>query len=272
MLICTLAAGVSLILAGCGTAVETKTVTIAATSENTVTDVPTTIVRSTTVASSDPEPGVVAKDSNSVVRLINNACQEQSVGTGFLITPRLIATVEHVIDGADSLLVQQGSRTVATGTVVGYDRNRDMALVLTSAPLPGTPLRLAAQAPAVGDPVIALGFPLDLPFTATQGSVSGLNRTIPIAGINRRQMIQTDAAINPGNSGGPLFNLAGEVVGVTNMKITFGEGLGFAIPVELVKSFLDHRDAFAYSTDNPNNPFRYLEPPSRTKSKPAGKE
>ena len=51
------------------------------------------------------------------------------------------------------------------------------------------------------------------------------------------------------------------------MKITFGEGLGFAIPVELVKSFLDHRDAFAYSTDNPNNPFRYLDPPSRTKAK-----
>jgi serine protease Do len=77
--------------------------------------------------------------------------------------------------------------------------------------------------------------------------------------------LQTSTQINPGNSGGPLFNLAGEVVGVTNMKITFGEGLGFAIPVELVKNFLDHRDAFAYSTDNPNNPFRYLEPPSRTK-------
>ena len=81
--------------------------------------------------------------------------------------------------------------------------------------------------------------------------------------------LQTTAQINPGNSGGPLFNLAGEVVGVTNMKITFGEGLGFAIPVELVKNFLDHRDAFAYSTDNPNNPYRYLEPPSRTKTRPA---
>jgi serine protease Do len=55
------------------------------------------------------------------------------------------------------------------------------------------------------------------------------------------------------------------------MKIMFGEGLGFAIPVELVKNFLDHRDAFAYSTDNPNNPFRYLEPPSRTKQKPEEK-
>ena len=239
MLICTLAAGVSLILAGCGTAVETKTVTIAATSENTVTDVPTTIVRSTTVASSDPEPGVVAKDSNSVVRLINNACQEQSVGTGFLITPRLIATVEHVIDGADSLLVQQGSRTVATGTVVGYDRNRDMALVLTSAPLPGTPLRLAAQAPAVGDPVIALGFPLDLPFTATQGSVSGLNRTIPIAGINRRQMIQTDAAINPGNSGGPLISLShGDVIGLVDAGSASVNGIGFAVSAQVAAPLL----------------------------------
>ena len=56
----------------------------------------------------------------------------------------------------------------------------------------------------------------------------------------------------------------GEVVGITNMKITFGEGLGFAIPVEAVKFFLDHRDAFVYSNDNPSNPYRYLEPPSRT--------
>jgi serine protease Do len=60
-----------------------------------------------------------------------------------------------------------------------------------------------------------------------------------------------------------LFNLLGEVVGVTNMKITSGEGLGFAIPAEVVRYFLDHRDAYAYSNDNPSNAYRYLEPPGR---------
>jgi serine protease Do len=74
--------------------------------------------------------------------------------------------------------------------------------------------------------------------------------------------LQTTAQINPGNSGGPLFNLRGEVVGVTNMKIIFGEGLGFAIPVGSVQFFLNHRDAYAYDNDNPSNAYRYLEPPS----------
>jgi serine protease Do len=83
--------------------------------------------------------------------------------------------------------------------------------------------------------------------------------------VNGDLYLQTTAQINPGNSGGPLFNLSGAVVGVTNMKLTFGEGLGFAIPVEMVKFFLQHRDAYAYDNDNPSNAFRYLEPPSRLK-------
>jgi serine protease Do len=94
--------------------------------------------------------------------------------------------------------------------------------------------------------------------TVTEGIVS--TKTRPIQG---ELYLQTTTQINPGNSGGPLFNLRGEVVGVTNMKLAFGEGLGFAIPIQTVKSFLAHRDAYAYDTDNPSSPYRYLEPPTR---------
>ena len=86
--------------------------------------------------------------------------------------------------------------------------------------------------------------------------------------------LQTTAQINPGNSGGPLFNMRGEAIGVTNMKVAFGEGIGFAIPIDAVKRFLNNRDAYAYDNDNPSNAYRYLAPPSRLNktSLPAGEE
>ena len=121
-----------------------------------------------------------------------------------------------------------------------------------------------SDALAVGDQVFAIGSPLGLESTVTEGILSTKTRQ-----MQGELYLQTTAQINPGNSGGPLFNLSGEVVGVTNMKITFGEGLGFAIPVEAVQFFLDHRDAYTYATDNPSNPYRYLEPPSRTRHTPA---
>ncbi|MHB1306232.1 MAG: S1C family serine protease [Limisphaerales bacterium] len=111
---------------------------------------------------------------------------------------------------------------------------------------------------AVGERVFAIGSPLGLERTVTEGIVSTKTRE-----MQGELFLQTTAQINPGNSGGPLFNLRGEVIGVTNMKLTSGEGLGFAIPVEKVRYFLKHRDAFAYDNDNPSNPFRYLEPPKR---------
>src|SRR5262249_44993623 len=110
----------------------------------------------------------------------------------------------------------------------------------------------------VGERVFAIGSPLGFERTGTEGIVSTKTRH-----FMGDLYLQTTAQINPGNSGGPLFNLRGEVVGVTNMKIVFGEGLGFAIPVDAVKYFLKHRDAYAYDNDNPSNPYRYLAPPSR---------
>lgn len=109
-----------------------------------------------------------------------------------------------------------------------------------------------------GDEVFAIGNPLGLERSVSQGIISTRNRN-----FNGLTFIQTTAEINPGNSGGPLFNLRGEVVGVTNMKLAFGEGLGFAIPVAYVKHFLDNRDAFTFDKNNPNSGVRYLEAPRR---------
>lgn len=109
-----------------------------------------------------------------------------------------------------------------------------------------------------GDEVFAIGNPLGLERSVSQGIISTRNRN-----FNGITFIQTTTEINPGNSGGPLFNLRGEVVGVTNMKLLFAEGLGFAIPIAYVKHFLDNRDAFAFDKNNPNSGFRYLEAPRR---------
>jgi len=116
----------------------------------------------------------------------------------------------------------------------------------------------------VGEKVFAIGNPLGLERTVTDGVISARNRA-----FEGLVYIQTNADINPGNSGGALFNLAGEVVGVTNMGYIFFGGLGFAIPVDYVKHFIENRDAFVYDKDNPNSGFRYLQPDRRrNKAKP----
>ena len=110
----------------------------------------------------------------------------------------------------------------------------------------------------VGEKVFAIGNPLGLERTVTDGVISAINRA-----FRGLVYIQTNADINPGNSGGPLFNLAGEVIGVTNMGYIFFGGLGFAIPIDYVKHFIDNRDAFAYDKDNPNTGYRYIQPDRR---------
>ena len=116
----------------------------------------------------------------------------------------------------------------------------------------------------VGEKVFAIGNPLGLERTVTDGVISTKNRA-----FEGLIYVQTNADINPGNSGGPLFNLAGEVIGVTNMGYIFFGGLGFAIPVDYVKHFIDNRDAFVYDKDNPNTGFKYIQPdPRRNKAEP----
>jgi serine protease Do len=223
------------------------------------------------------KPGA-ARDVSTLVKQIGEAVVQVKtpggLGSGFFINDEgYLITNFHVIEGETEISVevyhqkdgQLDRETYKQVKIIAINKFHDLALLhIEDKNAPKfKPVTLgSADALNVGDGVFAIGSPLGLERTVTQGILSTKTRQ-----LEGELYLQTSTQINPGNSGGPLFNLAGEVVGVTNMKITMGEGLGFAIPVELVKSFLDHRDAFAYSTDNPNNPFRYLEPPSRAKLK-----
>jgi S1-C subfamily serine protease len=183
---------------------------------------------------------VVARVRSGVVRVESQTCGGTAIGTGFLVGPRLVATVQHVIDGASNITLIRNGKRVATATVVGSDQARDLALLRTSAPITGYRFALAKQAPRLGDDVAALGFPLGLPLSFDKGSVSGLDRTVSIEGVNRRRLIQTDAALNPGNSGGPLLTFPnGDVVGLVDLKNTQGSGIAFAVSAQVARPLLE---------------------------------
>jgi len=191
------------------------------------------------------------------------------LGSGFFINADgYLITNFHVIEGETQITVevyrqvdgQLDQETYRQVRIVAINKFEDLALLKIddpNAPKFKYVTLGSTDTLNVGDPVFAIGSPMGLQRTVTSGIISTKTRE-----LEGQLYLQTTTQINPGNSGGPLFNMAGQVVGVTNMKIMFGEGLGFAIPVELVKNFLDHRDAFAYSTDNPSSPYRYLPPPS----------
>jgi serine protease Do len=194
------------------------------------------------------------------------------LGSGFIINEDgFLITNFHVIEGETQISVEVYHQTggelerksYKQVRIIAVNKFGDMALLKIEdkeAPKFKYVMLGSSDALAVGEGVFAVGSPLGLERTVTEGILSTKNRQM--AGD---LYLQTTAQINPGNSGGPLFNMRGEVVGITNMKITFGEGIGFAIPIESVKYFLDHREAFAYANDNPSNAYRYLEPPSRTR-------
>jgi serine protease Do len=223
-----------------------------------------------------------ARDVQDLVKQIGEAVVQvrtpSGLGSGFFINADgYLITNFHVIQGETEISVEVYHRrdgqldreTYKQVKIIAINKFQDLALLKIEdkdAPKFRYVSLGNSDALSVGDSVFAIGSPMGLERTVTSGILSTKTRE-----LEGELYLQTTAQINPGNSGGPLFNMAGDVIGITNMKIMFGEGLGFAIPVELLKNFLDHRDAFAYSTDNPNNPFRYLEPPSRTKQKPEEK-
>ncbi len=163
-------------------------------------------------------------------------------GSGFLITASGYAlTNHHVITGAKEIRVTLSDDRTFPARVIGSDESTDVALIqLDGAPeLPFLPLGDSEKLP-VGEWVVAIGNPLGLRSTVTVGIVSAKGRRDlrPSARRFYSNFIQTDASINPGNSGGPLLNLRGEVIGINTAINRLGQGIGFAIPVNMVKTIL----------------------------------
>jgi len=182
---------------------------------------------------------LVARVRSGVVRVEVETCEGSGVGTGFLLGPRLVASVEHVVDGAVRITLKRGGKALGSATVIGSDAARDLALLRTARPLSGSYLKLASRPPRLGEEVVALGYPLGLPLSVTRGLVSGTDRTIPIEGVNRRRLVQTDAAVNFGNSGGPLISAeSGEVVGIVDLGTTEANGIAFAVSAEVAAPLL----------------------------------
>jgi len=162
----------------------------------------------------------------------------RSLGSGFAISEDgYIITNNHVIEKATEIKVILSDEKQYDAQVVGRDTNTDIALIKIS---PDEPLHVAELGNSdelmVGEWVVAIGNPFGLQHTVTAGIVSAKGRWIGSGPYD--DFIQTDASINPGNSGGPLFNLKGEVVGINTAIVASGQGIGFAIPINMAKELL----------------------------------
>ncbi len=169
-------------------------------------------------------------------------------GSGFILTADgYILTNYHVIEGSSAIKATLYDGTAYDAKLIGYDESNDIAVLKIEAENL-TPVVLGdSDAMNVGDSVIAIGNPLgELTFSLTQGAISALDREITLSGGTMMNLMQTDCAINSGNSGGALFNLYGEVVGITNAKYSSRstseasiDNIGFAIPINSVRDIVE---------------------------------
>jgi putative serine protease PepD len=190
-----------------------------------------------------------------VVTVVVRGAGQEAEGSGIVLrSDGVILTNNHVVAAAGapaSITVQFSDGRTATATVVGTDPASDLAVIKAQG-VSGLKAATLGDSNAlrVGDTVLAVGSPLGLDQTVTEGIVSALHRTITVSGDDRTtealgDAIQTDAAINPGNSGGPLVDGAGQVVGITTANASVSGassgsiGVGFAIPIDHAKQVVD---------------------------------
>ena len=178
--------------------------------------------------------------------------QTTASGTGFVVDGQgHIVTAAHVVDGATSITVKFQDGTSRQAKVLGQDDATDVAVIAVDpAGLTLHPLTLGSSASVgVGAPVAAIGDPFGYERSLSTGIVSGVDRTVEAPnGFTVAHAIQTDAAMNPGNSGGPVLDANGKVVGIADQIATGGSadqssGVGFAVPIDLVKSSLKTLEA-----------------------------
>jgi len=165
--------------------------------------------------------------------------RDKSLGSGFIINKEgYIVTNDHVVRDAESIQVKLSNEQVYNAKVIGSDQKTDLAVIKITAkePLPAAVLGDSDRL-QVGQWAIAIGNPFGLDRTVTVGVVSATGRSG--MGIETYEdFIQTDASINPGNSGGPLLNIHGEVIGINTAIVAAGQGIGFAIPVNMAKNIV----------------------------------
>lgn len=188
-------------------------------------------------------PSVVGIETTGVSMTVYGPQEASGVGSGFILTSDgYIATNQHVAsDDVSALKVSLADGNTYDAKLVWSDATLDMAIIKIDAKdLPVLELGDSDNV-VVGELAVAVGNPMGLNFerTVTAGIISALNRSIPLENGLAEDLIQTDASINSGNSGGPLVNKNGEVIGINTYKLTTGEGMGFAIPINILKPILN---------------------------------
>jgi S1-C subfamily serine protease len=190
------------------------------------------------------EPSIVTVRTHLVgLKALDEPVAEQGTGTGFVVAADgLIATNDHVVQGAQTIMVTLPDGRTLPGHVLRSDPSDDLAVLQVPAShLPVAPIGDSGTL-QVGEPVVAIGDTLGLPGgpTVTEGIVSALGRTIATnTGVRLQNVIQTDAAINPGNSGGPLVDVTGHVVGITTAGASGAQNIDFAIAINGARTTID---------------------------------
>ena len=171
---------------------------------------------------------IIDESLKGVVTIKTNVAQ----GTGFIISSEgYIVTNAHMLSGASEVQITTFDEKKIPAELIGYNAELDIALLKISGDYSFLEFDDSNNV-RVGEKVIAIGNPLGLQFSVTEGIVSGIHRS----GINELEAyVQTDAALNPGNSGGPLINKNGKIIGINNFKLGSGESLGFALESNYIK-------------------------------------